>query len=380
VKSGCTNYESLMEHCFGATGFYCISWSMAVFAYGAMLAYLMIIGDTVPKAFDRLDEGRAVEALHDRNTVITAIAVCIILPLSLLRKMDFLSYTSALSICCDVVLIIIVCAECSDAATDTVLYPPSGIDPETEPHPYSFMNRRIFAGIGAMSFAYVCQHSSFIVFNSLKERTESNWVIVTHVSVGAAAVGSLILSMMGYLSFFSHTEADILENLRTDDDGAATARLLLAFTMVFTYPMEHFVVRHAIVAMLDRAFLNGPSNSRPWVQELWFIGITLGLWGLSLLIALNTKNLGFVLEITGSLAASLLGYIMPIMCHLKVTGWHQLREKATQCANPESQYYEPSFGGRCNARCALAVPVAIFTWGALVGIAGTAQAIAGLFE
>ena len=43
VVSGITvnknNYEAVMEHCFGNPGYYAVTISMALFAFGAMCAY-----------------------------------------------------------------------------------------------------------------------------------------------------------------------------------------------------------------------------------------------------------------------------------------------------------------------------------------------------
>ena len=40
-----------------------------------------------------------------------------------------------------------------------------------------------YIGIGAMFFAFVCQHNSFIIFRSLKRQTLENWKQVAHISV-----------------------------------------------------------------------------------------------------------------------------------------------------------------------------------------------------
>lgn len=54
-----------------------------------------------------------------------------------------------------------------------------------------------------MSFAFVCHHSTFIVFTSLKDPTPHRWAIVSKISVGFSFVISLTLALSGYLSFFS---------------------------------------------------------------------------------------------------------------------------------------------------------------------------------
>jgi sodium-coupled neutral amino acid transporter 11 len=96
-------------------------------------------------------------------------SILVILPLCLLRDISALSWTSLLSIIADIALILIVVA-CAPAVAKSegirtgqvTVYSPS-----------------VFAGVGAMSFAFVCQHNSFIVFRSLKESTIDNWKKVT---------------------------------------------------------------------------------------------------------------------------------------------------------------------------------------------------------
>ena len=48
------NYEDLCEHCFGNLGYYAVSLSMLVFDLGAMLSYLIILGDAASKVLDVL--------------------------------------------------------------------------------------------------------------------------------------------------------------------------------------------------------------------------------------------------------------------------------------------------------------------------------------
>jgi len=44
------------------------------------------------------------------------------------------------------------------------------------------------------------------------------------------------------------SQANVLNNFPNDDAAANVCRLLLAITMFFTYPMEFFVARHALVS------------------------------------------------------------------------------------------------------------------------------------
>ena len=54
-----------------------------------------------------------------------------------------------------------------------------------------------------MSFAFVCHHNSFIVFNSIRRPSVRKWTKVAHASVGIAWVLSMIMATTGYFSFMS---------------------------------------------------------------------------------------------------------------------------------------------------------------------------------
>lgn len=82
------------------------------------------------------------------------------------------------------------------------------------------------------------------------------------------------------------------------DKLAGGARLLLALTMVFTYPMEHFVARHSLFALVW-----GPERGHVFQRVATHAGTTAVLFVSSVMIALNTTDLGFVLSLTGSARA-----------------------------------------------------------------------------
>ena len=174
----------------------------------------------------------------------------------------------------------------------------------------------LFGGLGAVSFAYVCQHSSFIVFNTLRQPTAAEWDIVSISSLSLALILSLMLGIGGYWAFRDQTDANILNNFGCDNVLINIARFLLAVTMVLTFPMEQFVTRHSLFAFLNgfSPELTGPNR----MSDVWHFGLTFLLWGSALLVSLVTENLSFILELTGAVGASALGYIIPAMCYFKI--------------------------------------------------------------
>lgn len=95
-----------------------------------------------------------------------------------------------------------------------------------------FIRPTIFAGFGAISFAFVCQSSSFLVYRSMADKSVVRWRWVSRWAVSAALLMGLILALAGYGSFVNKTDANILNNFSTEHKAANVARGFLAVSMV----------------------------------------------------------------------------------------------------------------------------------------------------
>lgn len=89
----------------------------------------------------------------------------------------------------------------------------------------------------------MCHHSSFLLYESLENPTQSRWDKVTHVSVGISSVIVVIFGVAGYVTFTNFSQGDLLENYCLSDDLANVTRVFFTLTIMLTYPIECFVVR-----------------------------------------------------------------------------------------------------------------------------------------
>jgi sodium-coupled neutral amino acid transporter 11 len=130
-------------------------------------------------------------------------------------------------------------------------------------------------------------------------------------------------------------KGSFLTNYSYTDELCNVMRCMFAITQTLTYPLELFVARHAIHAL---AFPNekGFSNNQ-------HIMITLLLWGSSLAIALNLTDLGVVLELTGGVAAVMIGFVMPALLHFKMSP-HKARLWQNKPLKPALKELLPSLG------------------------------------
>lgn len=236
-KLNVRTYEELASYPFGTMGSGFVLSGMFVMAYGAMVAYLLIIKDTIPTMLGYEHGTHTLE----RNLILLSTSLVIVVPLSMQRDMASLSFSSAISVAADIVLVIFIAA--FSPVKETV-EANGGIG---QVFANDGINSTLFIGLGILSTAMACQHSAFIVSNSLSNKTRKRWRWVTNQSIALSAILCLVLGISGYLGFLGMTQGDVLNNFEHDSMQANAARLLLAFTMFLTYPMESFVARHVLL-------------------------------------------------------------------------------------------------------------------------------------
>ena len=87
--SGANSFQSTMEHCYGRSGLIAISVAQWAFAFGGMIAFCIIVGDTIPHVlaaiFPSLPSMPFLWLLTNRRAVIIVFILGISYPLSLYR-------------------------------------------------------------------------------------------------------------------------------------------------------------------------------------------------------------------------------------------------------------------------------------------------------
>ncbi|OEU09779.1 Aa_trans-domain-containing protein, partial [Fragilariopsis cylindrus CCMP1102] len=315
---GVWTYNDLLELPYGLAGKNFVLISMFITAYGAMVAYLLIIKDTLPVILGLVnDADESVGGFMERELVmiITSLFVCV--PLSMQRDFSSLAYTSSVSVFADILLVVFV-----------AIFAPIGDSVQNAGGLGTVLSSSIlnpggfFIGFGVLTVAMCCQHSAFIVASSLDNPNPKRWSIVTSISLTISVICCLVLGVSGYLGFLDETSGDVLNNFGVASRQANIARGLLALTMFFTYPMEAFVARHVLVELIWGGDMNGYT-----IQSKCFCGllnrrhqVTVLIYILTLMPALIVDDLGPVLSITGAIGGCSLAYIGPGLAYLGIYG------------------------------------------------------------
>lgn len=87
--SGANSFQGTVEHCFGKAGLIAISIAQWAFAFGGMVAFAVIVGDTIPHVllaiWPSLREMPVLGVMADRRAVIVVFVMGISFPLTLYR-------------------------------------------------------------------------------------------------------------------------------------------------------------------------------------------------------------------------------------------------------------------------------------------------------
>mmetsp|Transcript_3198 Transcript_3198/g.5025 ORF Transcript_3198/g.5025 Transcript_3198/m.5025 type:complete len:436 (-) Transcript_3198:852-2159(-) len=296
------SYETVMEVAFGKIGFLFVLINMFILSYGAMVSYLIVIKDTLPSI---LGVGDDLDDQPLRQGILFVSSLIVIVPLSMQRDMADLAKTSKVNCALDILMVLLVVY----LSPEENLANHEEID-SSEPFFDQVVTllktdiihgSTVFVGLGVLSFAFVCQHSAYIVAGSLETPTRERWAKVTRISLTICGCLATLMGISGYLAYGEKTDGNILNNL-DNSHISNVARAFLSTTMFFVYPLESFVARHVMVVILfqgkiahdgdDHAVLARPDRRR---------NLTLSLYTAAIVPALIFRDLGKVLSLTGTI-------------------------------------------------------------------------------
>ncbi|XP_061308128.1 putative sodium-coupled neutral amino acid transporter 11 isoform X1 [Pezoporus flaviventris] len=297
--SSANTYQDLVRKTYGLVGYLILSTLQFLYPFIAMISYNIITGDTLTKVFQRIPGVGTDNVLTDRHFIILLTTIIFTLPISLYRDIAKLGKVSLISLILTIVILIVVMVR-------TVTFSPQV--PKSE-NAWIFAKSNAVQAVGVMSFAFICNHNSFLIYGSLEEPTLKNWSRVTHVSVSLAVIISVVFATCGYMTFTGYTEGDLFENYCRDDSLATFGRFCYGVTVILTFPLECFVTREVIA----NVFFHGN------LSTIFHIVVTVVIIAVATGVSLVYDCLGIVLELNGVLSATPLVFIIPSACYLKLS-------------------------------------------------------------
>uniref|UniRef100_A0A673K9E7 Sodium-coupled neutral amino acid transporter 4-like n=1 Tax=Sinocyclocheilus rhinocerous TaxID=307959 RepID=A0A673K9E7_9TELE len=250
-EGGSLIYEKLGERAFGWPGKMAAFGSITLQNIGAMSSYLFIVKYELPeviRAFLRLEENSG-EWYLNGNYAVVLVSIGIILPLSLLKNLGYLGYTSGFSLSCMVFFLGVLIYK------KTILPCPlpffyqhesnmsvNGSEDMCTPKYFVFNSQTAYT-LPILAFAFVCHPEVLPIYSELKDRSRRKMQTVSNLSILAMLVMYLLSALFGYLTFYDHVEAELLHTFTKVykfDTMLLLVRLAVLTAVTLTVPIVLF--------------------------------------------------------------------------------------------------------------------------------------------
>lgn len=303
--------------------------AIAVKCFGVAISYMIIIGDLMPGVMLGFNDAVAdIPYLVDRHFWITAFMLLII-PLSFLRRLDSLKYTSLIGLVSIGYLIVLVIYHfAADAHAD-----PRDIRVIQWAGPVETLS-----ALPVVVFAYTCHQNMFSIINEIKDNSPASMVEVVASSIGSAACIYVLVAITGYITFGNFIVGNIISMYPT---GVASTigKAAIVLLVLFSIPLQIHPCRASLHAVLKwRPNRSGANAGRPGsplfnasavprgdhgsstpISDTRFAILTTAILTLAYMTALSVSSLDRVLAFVGSTGSTSISFILPGLFYYKIS-------------------------------------------------------------
>ncbi|GLE03705.1 hypothetical protein PINS_up012607 [Pythium insidiosum] len=300
------SYEDLALYCFGKKVAIFVELNILIFCFGIAVAYLVTLGDIVTPLGELVFGAHSL--LAQRWVLMSIACVTIMLPLSLLKDISSLQFSSILGVLSIIFLVFAVCLRSIMMASANGL--PDGID-------WTINLTRgpdFMLSVPIVMFAFTCQVNVFSIYTELQRPCirRMNKVVdrATLISVGVY----LVIGVVAYLAFGPslvdpRNKGNILLSFPLDDTWIAISRAAITFTVSVAFPLNIFPCRFTI----DMMFFAYAKDSLAR-----HVAVTAGLVFLALLLAIFCPSINVIFGIIGGTCSSVVCFCLPAAFILKL--------------------------------------------------------------
>ncbi|KAJ9625757.1 hypothetical protein H2203_004519 [Taxawa tesnikishii (nom. ined.)] len=307
--------------------------AIAIKCFGVGISYLIIIGDLMPGVVRGFSDSPPGDFLVDRHFWVTAFML-IVIPLSFLRRLDSLKYTSVVALISIGYLVVLVVYHF--ARGDTI--------PDREIS--GWWNRLMFS-----------------ILNEIKDNSPTRTTSVVVASIGTACSIYLLVAITGYLSFGNNVIGNIVAQY-TPSVASTVGKAAIVVLVMFSYPLQVHPCRASVDAVLkwrpikrnssefsstagspSRSSLLGQSMkpgakpARGEMSETRFAAITTVIIILSYIVAMTVSSLENVLAYVGSTGSTSISFILPGLFYYKISSPDSLHHQRLMKEDDDEEEY-----------------------------------------
>jgi sodium-coupled neutral amino acid transporter 11 len=297
------DFSDVVRNILGEWGSFTVDVAIVFNGFGALLSYIIIIGSL----FSSIVGSDSCSQWYCSEEFLTVLPILFFtIPFCLIRRFGHLAYVAYISffvICCVVLLVII------GGPIRKEYY-------EDDNHAVQTGNvGGCFRTIGDIVFALGYITVVFQTFRAHRSQDVDAYKALTLKSTAAGATLCFITGLVGYLSFVDNTQTNILFNF--PGPVGDVFKMAVIIHLLLYIPGEFIIFRLSLLKLckIDVHFQSDAQFVIVTVSSIVFVT------GVSVLL-INTlgdsDSLGLVVNTTGGLCGSVLYFILPGICSVKV--------------------------------------------------------------
>ncbi|XP_028910460.1 sodium-coupled neutral amino acid transporter 2 [Ornithorhynchus anatinus] len=334
-EGGSLLYEQLGQKAFGMAGKLAASGSITMQNIGAMSSYLFIVKYELPlviQALMSIEENKG-EWYLNGDYLVLLVSLLLILPLSLLRNLGYLGYTSGFSLLCMVFfLIVVICKKfqiscpfetemVNETVNNTFMHLAESQTSALEvnvteedtckPHYFIFNSQTVYA-VPILTFSFVCHPAILPIYEELKGRSRRRMMNVSKISFFAMFLMYLLAALFGYLTFYGNVEPELLHTYSAvmgADILLLIVRLAVLMAVTLTVPVVIFPIRSSIIQLLCAA------KDFSWWRHIL---ITVSILSFTNVLVIFVPTIRDIFGFIGASAAAMLIFILPSAFYIKL--------------------------------------------------------------
>uniref|UniRef100_A0AAZ3S6G9 Sodium-coupled neutral amino acid symporter 2 n=1 Tax=Oncorhynchus tshawytscha TaxID=74940 RepID=A0AAZ3S6G9_ONCTS len=315
-EGGSLVYEQLGYKAFGMPGKLAASISITMQNIGAMSSYLYIVKYELPIVIQAFVGATNGEWYANGDYLVILVSVVIILPLSLLRNLGYLGYTSGFSLLCMVFFLIVVIYKkfqipCPYVPNMDVILNETVSKDVCTPKYFVFNSQTVYA-VPILTFAFVCHPAVLPMYEELKDRSRRKMQGVANVSFLAMFIMYLLAALFGYLTFNVNVEPELLHTyskVYKSDVILLIVRLAVLTAVTLTVPVVLFPIRTSVNQLLCA------SKEFSWIRHTIITVVLLASTNCLVIFVPTIRDIfGFI----GASAAAMLIFILPSAFYIKL--------------------------------------------------------------
>jgi len=298
--AGASSFGELWAKTFGQESAWIANLSVSLNNGLACIAYCVLIGDFLSKSLEELCPG--LTPLHSRGVDLILAAALMLAPLSLLRDLSALRFSSMAGLFATLYGFLLLVG---GALTSK---PPPGAE---SPLARNFMPVRVdfFATLALCSSAFMAHYNSPSFYSDLQNNTLDRFAVLVFSSYGLALATFSSFGLAGFELFGFGVEGNVLKSY---DGGVSImmAWLGMAFSVVFTFPLVFSTFRESSCSLVGMSDLTKKRIRTPY---------TLAAVSIAALGGIIFDNVATVNGIKGAVLSACLAFVYPAVIHLRLT-------------------------------------------------------------